>query len=103
MNRRLLELALLTAAGGAVTMMLGPFSGLLELVGLGVLALGVVLSAPATREEEAEWWIRLVAATGVGALGIALSLLTETLGGLVTLTGAVVALAVAVLALPKRP
>ncbi|MGI8726987.1 MAG: hypothetical protein ACR2K6_04830 [Solirubrobacterales bacterium] len=102
MNRRLLELALLIAAGGAVTMMLGPFSGLLELIGLGVLALGIVLAAPATREGEAEWWTRLVVAAGVGGAGIAISLLSDTLGGLVTLGGAVAALALAVLALPER-
>lgn len=100
MNRRLLELALLIAAGGAVTMMLGPFTAVFELIGLGVLGLGIVLSAPATREGDADWWTRLVGAALVGGVGIAVSLLSNTLGGLLTLGAAVVALVVAVLALP---
>lgn len=102
MPTRLLQTALLVAAAGAVAAMLGPFSTVVELVGVGLIVLGTVLSAPAARESGEGWWANLASGAGVTAAGLVLSLLSDTLGGLLTLLGAVVVLVVAVLALPSE-
>ncbi len=102
MPARVLQLALLIAASGAVALMIGFGGDLAALAGLGAMALGTVLAAPAAREAETRWWALLAAGTAVAGAGEALSLLTETFGGLVSAIGAIAALVAVVVAFPTE-
>ena len=59
---RVVQLALLIAALGAITIMLGLFGTGVEITALVAVCLGTVLAAPAGRGPDGGWWSLL--ATG---------------------------------------
>lgn len=100
MSTRLLQGALLTAAAGAIVLVADLFGAAGTIIGLAAAALGTVLAAPAARGTEGGWWNALVAGTLLCGAGAALSLLSEPLGGLVVVLGAVTVVAAATLTFP---
>lgn len=101
MKPRLLRLALMLALGGAVTFLLGPFTIVLELAGLGAMATGTILAAPAARNGSGQWWSAMAAGTAAAAAGTGIALLLESLGGLIGVAGAILVISAAVLRYPR--
>ncbi|MGZ5419987.1 MAG: hypothetical protein ACXWES_05670 [Solirubrobacterales bacterium] len=83
---------LVLAAAGAVLVLLGFLGTIAELVGVGLVALAALLTA----EQGAGWRRMLVLGAVFCAVGVPLSLLLETIGGLLAgIGGALVIIAVA--------
>lgn len=102
MSFRLIQGATITAGVGAVLMLLGVLGTAANLVGLGLILLATVLTAPAARGESNNWWSLLAAGATLSALGALLSIATDAIGGLVTLIGGVLVLASAAFGFPAR-
>ena len=100
MSTRLLQGALLIAGAGAIVLVTGLGGGVGQIAGLAAAALGTVLAAPAARGTEGGWWNALVAGTLLCGAGAAISLLSDPVGGLLAVLGAVVVLAAAALSFP---
>ena len=56
MSRKLIQVALLIAAAGAVVILLGVLGTAADVIGLGAIVLGTLLTAPAGRREGNGWW-----------------------------------------------
>jgi hypothetical protein len=87
-----LRTILLLAGAGAVLALIGIGGIAVELVGLGLMILGTVLSAPAAPkagEGDVNWWALLGVGTLLAAIGIPLALGVELVGGLLTAIGGV--------------
>jgi hypothetical protein len=82
--------------------LIGLFSSIVELAGLGALVLGTVLAAPGTRRYGLGWWLLLAGGCGLAGIGAAVSLLSDGVGGLLAVLGAATALTGAVLGFPGR-
>jgi hypothetical protein len=82
--------------------LLGLFGAVVELAGLGAIALGTVLAAPAVRRYGRGWWLLLVVGAALAGLGAAVSLLSDGLGGLLAVIGAAIVLTGTVLGFPDR-
>jgi hypothetical protein len=100
MSHRLLQVALLIAAAGAIVVVVDLFGGAGTVIGLSAAALGTVLAAPAARGTGGGWWNALAAGTALCGAGAAVSLASESLGGLLMVLGAVAVIAAAALAFP---
>ena len=102
---RTLQLSLLLAATGALVILLRLFGDVASFAGVTAMIAGTVLSAPYAPppgEAGRGWWTMLAAGSGITAVAAGLSLLSETLGGLLAVLGCVlVAIAVA-LGFPLR-
>lgn len=86
-------LPLLLAGAGAVVILLGFLSTLVELAGVVAIATGTILSLPPKEAPRAEvagvpWWRLLATGALISAVGLALSLGLETIGGLLAGAGA---------------
>ena len=71
----------------ALIQLLGVAGGL---VGVGLLVICTVLTAPAAPDPEAEgvnWWALIAGGTALALVGVPLGLLFEALGGLLTAVG----------------
>ena len=99
---RLLQGATITAAIGAVLMLLGVLCTTVILIGLGLILLATVLTAPAARDDGSGWCSLLGAGATLSAVGALLSIATDAVGGLVTLIGGVMVLAAAAFGFPTR-
>lgn len=104
---RTLQLSLLLAAAGALVILLRPFGDVASYAGVVAIIAGVVLSAPYSPPPEAPgrgWWTMLAAGAVITTVAAAVSLLAETVGGLLGVLGCVmVAVAVALgFPLPRR-
>lgn len=97
---RLLQFALLLAAAGAIVILLGLFGTTASLLGLGAIALGTVLAAPAARGRDAGWWTALAAGTFLSGLGALISIPSETVGGMIAVLGGVAVVTAAAIAFP---
>jgi hypothetical protein len=102
MSLRLIQGALIAAGGGAVLMLLGVLGTTANLIGLALVLLGTVLTAPAARGDGNRWWSLLAAGAALAAVGALLSLATDAVGGLVTLIGGVMVLAASAFGFPSR-
>jgi hypothetical protein len=94
------------AATGAALSLLGPFSDVIAGIGVAVLIVGVVVSAPAGRHPGpvmVEWWSVLAIAALAVLIGFGLGFWIAALGGIVLTSGAVVSLAAVVFGTPVRP
>lgn len=90
-----LRALLLLAATGAVLLLLSFLGTVVELIGLLAIVLATVLTAPAPEARDprvagVRWWRLMATGATVSALGLALSLLTGTIGGLLAAVGAAV-------------
>jgi hypothetical protein len=94
---------LLLAAAGAVLVLVAPSTSPTALAGLGAM-LGVgLLTVPAARDpEQAGWWRLLATGAASAGAGVALALLSEGLGGLLSVLGAAAVLTAAVVGMPGR-
>jgi hypothetical protein len=96
---RALQLWLLLAAAGAAVVLLRPFGDVASFAGLAPIVAGTVLAAPYAPTSDAQgrgWWTMLASGAAITLLAAGLSLLTETVGGLLAVLGCVlVAIAVA--------
>ncbi len=102
MSFRLIQGATIAAGVGAVLMLLGVLGTTVNLIGLALVLLATVLTAPAARGEGNGWWSLLAAGATLSAVGALLSLATDAVGGLVTLIGGVMVLAAAAFGFPAR-
>lgn len=100
MSTRLLQGALLIAAAGAIVVVADLAGGAGQVAGLAAAALGTVLAAPAARGTEGGWWNALAAGTLLCGVGAAASLVSEPVGGLASVLGAVAILAAVALRFP---
>jgi len=101
MNSRLIQGALVAAGIGAVLMLLGVLGTTVNLIGLALILLATILTAPAARGEGNGWWSLLAAGATLSAVGALLSLATDAVGGLVTLIGGAMALAASTFGFPR--
>jgi hypothetical protein len=104
---RALRLSLLLAVAGALVILLRLFGDVASFAGVAAIIVGVVLSAPYAPPPEAPgrgWWTMLATGAGITILAAVVSLVTETVGGLLAALGCVlVAVAVALaFPLPER-
>jgi hypothetical protein len=87
-----LRAILLVAGLGAVIVLMGVGGIAVELVGLALMILATILSAPAAPKSGAgdvNWWALLGLGTLLAAIGIPLALGVELVGGLLTAIGGV--------------
>jgi hypothetical protein len=86
--------------------LLGPFSDVVSGIGVAVLIVGVVVSAPAGRYPGpvmVEWWSVLAIAALAVLIGFGLAFWLAALGGVILTAGAVVSLAAVFFGTPVRP
>lgn len=100
MSHRLLQVALLIAAAGAIVVVVDLFGGAGTVAGLAAAVFGTVLAAPGARGTEGGWWNALAAGTALCGTGAALALVSDSVGGLLMVLGAVAVIAAAALAFP---
>lgn len=96
-----LRFVLLWGGAGAVVVLLGFFGLAGGVAGLASMASATLLSRRAARPTgDLNWWRLLAAGTGLVALGIAIGLGVEALGGLLAAVGAGLGVIAVALALP---
>jgi hypothetical protein len=97
---RITQVALLVAAAGAIVILVGLLGTVASLVGLGAIALGTLLTAPAGRGRGGGWWTLLATGAVLSGLGALLSLASDGVGGLVALLGGIAVVAGAAMGFP---
>ena len=98
-----LRASLLIAGAGAVLVLIDVAGTGGALTGLGLIVLGLALTAPARGSigaDQVDWFRLLRAGALLVAVGIPLGLLVESLGGLTAAAGAVLVVIAAAMALP---
>ena len=101
-DRQLRGLLLLAGAGAAVALV-NLFGVVGALTGLGLMAVGVVLSAAAAPQPGApgaNWWNLMAAGTGLVLIGVPIELALETPGGLIVGAGSALVVIGVALGLP---
>jgi hypothetical protein len=99
-ERRSLQLALAAAAVGALLILLSLGGAIMSVVGLVLIVLGTVASAPFARG--AGWWRLLGIGAVLSLLAALIQLGNETLGGLVAVVGGILVLIGVSLGFPIR-
>ena len=103
---RALRLSLLLAAAGAAVILLRLFGDVASFAGVVAIIAGTVLAAPYAPPPDAPgrgWWTMLAIGAAITTAGAAVSLVSDTVGGLLAVLGCVlVAIAVA-LGFPAKP
>ena len=102
---RTLQLSLLLAAAGALVVLLRLFGDVASFAGVAAMIAGTVLSAPYAPPAEQPgrgWWTMLAAGSAITAVAGGLSLLTETVGGLLAVLGCVLVTIAVALGFPLR-
>jgi len=95
----------LTCGAGATLALLSPIWFPLAGVGLALLVLGVVLSAPSARSRGPyieQWWNAVAVASLVCLTGFGLELLLPVVGGILITAGSVVVLVAVALGTPPE-
>jgi hypothetical protein len=95
-DHRLAFAGQITAAVGAALALLGPFSEVISGIGIAVLILGVILSAPAGNHPGplmVDWWSVLAIGALAALIGFGLGFWLPAVGGIVLAAGSVAALA----------
>jgi hypothetical protein len=94
---------LLLAGAGAVLALVNLLGTAGAAIGLGLMLVGLVLSAPAaprSGSDRVNWWRPLAAGTLLVAIGVPLELAWETPGGLLTGVGSALVVVAVALGLP---
>ena len=95
--------ALMVAGAGAVLVLVGLFGLVGSLVGLAALAAGTLLASRVRARRaigDVDWWRMLAAGSGLVAVGIAVGLGLDSVGGLIEAVGAGLGVVAVALALP---
>jgi hypothetical protein len=97
---------LLLAAAGAVVVLLGFLGTVAELAGVAAIVVGAALSAPPRGVPDSEvagvrWWRLLAAGALIALLGVPLSLVAETIGGLIAGAGGVLVIVAVAFGYPE--
>lgn len=103
MPRARLRAALLIAGIGAIVLLVDLFGTAGAAVGAALMALGTLLSAPASPrpgETAGNWWGLLAAGAALAVVGVPLELWLETPGGLLAGLGGVLVVVGVALGLP---
>ena len=90
MRRTQLQALLVIAAIGAGLAMIHLLGAAGGLIGLGLMLMAAILTAPAAPEPDADgvnWWALIAAGTGLALVGVPLGLVLEAPGGLLTVAG----------------
>lgn len=104
-SNRTLQLSLLLAAAGALVILLRLFGDIASYAGVAAMIAGTVLSAPFAPPPEQPgrgWWTLLAVGAGITAAAGLLSLLSETIGGLLGVLGCVLVTIAVALGFPLR-
>lgn len=96
-TRLALQLALAAAAAGSLIILLSLFGTAASVVGLALIVLGTVVSAPAS---EGGWWALLAAGTAISIAAALVQLGSNALGGLLAVIGGVLVLVAVSLGYP---
>ncbi|MCB0869731.1 MAG: hypothetical protein KDB52_02770 [Solirubrobacterales bacterium] len=86
--------------------LLGPFSDVVAGIGIAILIVGVVLSAPAGGQPGpviSDWWSILAIAALATLIGFGLAFWLATPGGIILTAGAVTSLTAVFFGTPVRP
>ena len=102
LSTRFVQGALLLAGAGAVVVLLGVLGTAADIIGLGAIVLGTILTAPIGRREGNGWWSLLAAGALLSVLGALLALATDSVGGLIALLGGIVVITGAAFGFPTR-
>jgi hypothetical protein len=100
LNLRVTQVALLLAAAAAILIIVDVLGTPAAVVALGVIVLGTLLAAPAGRGQGGGWWTLLAIGAALSVAGALLALLSDTVGGLVTLLGGVAVVSGAAMGFP---
>jgi hypothetical protein len=102
-SQRSLQIQLGVAAIGAVIILLGLFGTIASLIGLIMVVAGTVLSAPSAPppgQPGRGWWTMLATGAGASVAGALISLVADTLGGLIAAIGGVLVVIAVALGFP---
>lgn len=102
---RALLAGLALVAAGAALVLIGLAGTPGDVAGLAAMAVGTILAAPYSDRSGASvegWWTVLVAGTLIALVGAAVGLGVESLGGLLTVLGGVLAAVAVALGYPGR-
>jgi hypothetical protein len=100
---RTLRFSLLLAAVGALVILLRLFGDVASFAGVVAILAGVVLSAPYAPPPEAPgrgWWTMLATGAGITTAAAALTVVAETVGGLLAVLGCVLVVIAVALGFP---
>ena len=103
MKRSNLQALLVIGAIGASLAIVDLFGTAGGLVGVGLMVLATILTAPAAPSSGAEgfnWWTLLAAGTALALVGVPLAIVLETPGGLLTAIGGGAVIVAVVFAMP---
>lgn len=100
MNLRVTQVALLLAAAAAILVMVDVLDTPVAIGALAVIVLGTLLAAPAGRGPGGGWWTLLAIGAVLSIAGAVLTLLSDTVGGLVALLGGVAVVSGAAMGFP---
>ena len=100
MNLRVTQVALLLAAAAAILIIVDVLGTPAAIVALGVIVLGTLLAAPAGRGQGGGWWTLLAIGAALSVAGALLTLISDTVGGLVALLGGVAVVSGAAMGFP---
>jgi hypothetical protein len=90
MRKTQLQAMLVIAAIGAGLAMVHLLGAAGSLIGLGLMLMATILTAPSAPQPDAEginWWALIAAGTGLALVGVPLGLVLEAPGGLITVAG----------------
>jgi hypothetical protein len=99
---RALQAILAAAVIAALAILVNLFGDVVKIACLAVIALAVLLTAPARHESGSGWWSLLAIGALASIAGAGLAQLTETVGGLVAVVGGVLVVVGAVVGFPLR-
>jgi hypothetical protein len=100
LNLRVTQVALLIAAAAAILIMVDVLGTAAAVIALGAIVLGTLLAAPAGRGEGGGWWTLLAIGAALSVAGGLLSILSDTVGGLVALLGGIAVVSGAAMGFP---
>ena len=96
------QAVLVVAALAAVAILVNLFGDAVQIGCLVVIALAVVVTAPARNQEGGGWWPLLALGALASIAGAALAQLSETVGGLIAVVGGVLVVVGATVGFPLR-
>jgi hypothetical protein len=95
-----LRLVLVVAAAAAVAVLTGLFSDPVRYGCVGVMALAALVTAGERRRPGGGWWVLLGAGAGLSIVGAAVAELSDTVGGLLAVTGGALVVIAATIGFP---
>ena len=100
LDERALQVALLAAALASLVVLVDLFGDAVRIGCLVVVALAVVLTAPARRVRGGGWWTLLAGGAVAAIAGAGIAQVAETVGGLIAAVGGVLVVIAATIGFP---